>query len=180
MMRSAILASLAASACTVGAAGRAELSYDFDGAPDVRASVQGGTGITYAPTGLAWRETVTFLLFSVGGGWGTDGPFLTFAGEIVTVPPPGAGSTGLVLALRQRIDPRRCMHVSFEVGGARIITQSHDERDIGPWGADEKLTRWYHDANVFVGLDECPGGERVHVGGAYDVGMAKLFFTPGP
>jgi len=172
---------LLVAACTVGAAGRMELSYDGGGAPDVRASAQGGVGITsIAMPETASRQTVTFILLSVGVGWGTDGGFLTVAVEGENVPPPGEGSTGIVAGYRMRISPR-CVHWAIELGGARLIEQTHADDRSDEFGPNPSLTRAYQDANGFVGWDACDDrGSGVTVGAAYDVGIAKLIFAPGP
>jgi hypothetical protein len=174
----ALAASASASACTVGAAGRMELAYHFHGAPDVRASAQGGVGITaIAMPDTASRQTVTVVLMSVGGGWGTDGPFLVAALEGTVIPPPGEGSTGIVVQERIYIRPSSA-EWSLGVGGARLVEQTHAEDTVDQFGANPRLTRVYQDAIAFIGVDF--NDPRATIGVAYDVGIAKLLFAPGP
>jgi hypothetical protein len=119
-----------------------ELSYDFDGTPDVRGSVEGGAGMTsIAMPQTASRQTVTFILFSLGVGFGTDGGYWTFAVEGENVPPPGEGSTGIVAGYRMRIAPD-CVHWTVELGGARLIEQTHAEDTVDQFGPNPSLTRW--------------------------------------
>jgi hypothetical protein len=155
-----------------------ELAYDFHGAPEVRASVQGGVGITaIAEPASASRQTVTFVLLSVGGGWGSGGAFFACALEGMAVPPPGEGSTGIVIGERFLINPQ-WTRWTLEVGGARLVEQTYADDAVDEFGANPRLTRVYQDATVFVGADFEHG--RATVGAAYELGMSKLLFAPGP
>jgi hypothetical protein len=174
------LALVATGACTLGAAGRMEMSYDFDDAPLVRASADGSVGATaFQMADQASTQEATFALVRFGVGWGATGAFAEVAIEAIAVPAPGGG-TAPAAGLRVRFDAD-CVRWSIGLGGARLIAQTHAEDLVDPFGPNPRVTRVYQAATAFAGFQACDRtGTRGMIGAAYEAGIAKLLFAPGP
>jgi hypothetical protein len=175
------LVASASTACSVGAAGRMELSYDFDRAPLVTASADGSIGAGgFEMPEHASTQDATFGLLRFGFGWGATGAFMEVALEAISVPAPGGG-TGPAAGIRVRFDRSSCVRWSVGLGGARLIAQTHAEDLVDQFGPNPRVTRVYQSAGAFAGFASCDRtGFRGMVGAGYEAGVAKLLFAPGP
>ncbi len=157
-----------------------ELSYDFEGAPLVRASADGAIGATdFETPAPASTQEAAFALLRFGVGWGATGAFMEVALEVIAVPAPGGG-TGPAAGIRVRFDPE-CVRWSVGLGGARLIAQTHAEDVVDQFGPNPRITRVYQSAGAFAGFASCDRtGFRGMVGAGYEAGIARLLFAPGP
>jgi hypothetical protein len=181
-MRSALVVVMLVTGCTIGAGVRVEATYDFDGSLHARGDLVGAVGITAveAVNDVA-HARANFALMSIGGGWGGhEGVYLTVALEYTGVPGEGGG-VGFSAGFRTRVSTR-CLVWTFKAGAAGLLAQTQaDDGADDPVGPNPTLTRYYHDLAGVIGYTMCDGeGERFLAGAAYEVGVGKLVFNPGP
>jgi hypothetical protein len=172
---------LALTGCTLGGTARVEGSLDLGGRATYRASVDPGFGATgLADANDVCHTRALIVLFTFGGGWGSDGPFFATGLEGATVPAPGGGF-GYSFGLRTRMD-RKCVRWSFGYGVSRLVAQIGAEQRSDSFGPNPQLTRAFHTASGFAGFASCDGDSSFHamLGAAYEVGIAELLFAPGP
>jgi hypothetical protein len=167
--------------CTLGAQARFAAIYEPDGRAHETISAAPDLGITSFQqlTDVAHQEAV-FLLAYAGFGWSTLGQWSgEFGFEVAGIPGAGGG-TGFVSSMHIEID-RQCVRWSFGGGPATLLSQLDADDHPDAFGPNPRVTRVYHDLTMFAGWTSCEGsGTSPHAGVAYEVGVAKLLFAPGP